>query len=343
MSLYPSGVTYLSTTTINTTTFSSPASVTAYLVILSPGTLNLYTYGYNLGPQASAIPVNITNTNTSVGTLAGNPTTIPVGSYFTTGMAYHPATAGTANLNLATPSGYFTPANSSVQIVVTVTAPAITVNNTIVGNGLFAQVGYGLAAAPPSNETLTVTSSDPTHFLLTTDTTKVGTASITLQLTAGSFNVPPFYVEGQNFNGPIAITAAISASAAGYSDGNATLNLYPTGLAFLNGGTLTTTVTSPPTTLTAYVILLSPGNLNFYTYGQAIGPQVGSIPVSITSTNTAVGTINGSPSAIGTGAYFTQAISFLPVASGTTNLILATPVAFFTPTNEPVQIVATVQ
>jgi len=346
LSLYPTGLTYLfSGSTLNTTTFSSPTTLTIYLVILNPGTLTVYTYGYTLGPQApGAVPVTVTSTNTSVGIVTGSPSSVGVGTYFTQAISFHPSTAGTTNLNLATPTGYSTPSNYPVQIVTTVSAPAINVGNVVVGNNLIISSGIGLGAAPPSNETMTITSSDPAHFLLTADPTKVGTASITLQLNAGSSSGPLFYIEGQNFSGPIAIAATLTASAAGYSDGTATVSLYPTGLTYLFTSTLSTTATSSPTTLTVYIAILSPGTLNLYTYGYNVGPQAsGGAPVSVTSSNTSVGTVVGSPSAIAAGTYFTQAISFVPVASGTTSLNLATPTGYSTPSNYPVQIVATVQ
>src|SRR5260370_11216696 len=115
---------------------------------------------------------------------------------------------------------------------------------------------------------LTLTSSDPTYFLVTVDPTKVGTAQVNLQLTGGSFSVPAFYIEGQNFSGVGAINATLTASAAGYSDGVTTVTLYPTGLAFVingtffNSGTLNTTTFSSPSPLTVYLVLLTPGTLN---------------------------------------------------------------------------------
>jgi hypothetical protein len=348
MTLYPTGLTYWpgNSGTINTTTFSGPTTLTIYLVLLSPGTLNAYTYGYPLGPQApGVVPVSITDTNAAVGSLTGNPATIGVGAYFTQAITFVPATAGTTNLNLATPSGYSTPSNVAVQSVATVTAPAISLSSPIIGNNLVEQESISLGAAPPSNELLTLTSSDPSHFLLSADPTKVGTSQIKLQLTGGSVSIPPFYVEGQNFSGAGAITATLTASAAGYSDGTTTLTLYPTGLSYWpgNSGTLNTTTTSSPTTLTVYLVVLSPGSLDAYTYGYPLGPQAGAVPVSVSSTNTSVGTVAGGPAAIGVGTYFTQALSFVPGATGTTNLNLAEPAGYFLPANVSEQIVATVQ
>jgi hypothetical protein len=180
---------------------------------------------------------------------------------------------------------------------------------------------------------------------LTTDPIKVGTSQIKLPLTAGSTSVPPFYVDGQNFSGAGAITATLTASAAGYSDGTVTLTLYPTGLSFWpgSGGTLNTTATSSPSVLTVYLVLLSPGTLNAYTYGYPLGPQAPAVSVSVSSTNTVVGTVTGSPAPIGSGTYFTQALSFAPATAGTTNLNLATPTGYSTPSNVAEQIVVTVQ
>jgi len=53
----------------------------------------------------------------------------------------------------------------------TVGGTSIMGNNTVVGYGI------RLGAAPPSNRSLTVTSGDPTHYLLSTNPTTVGSAS----------------------------------------------------------------------------------------------------------------------------------------------------------------------
>jgi len=93
---------------------------------------------------------------------------------------------------------------------------------------------------------VTLISSDPTHFLLTADPAQLGSSQIKLPLAAGSSNVPAFYIEGQNFSGAASITATLTASAAGYTDGTITLTLYPTGLTYWpgNNGALTTTISS---------------------------------------------------------------------------------------------------
>jgi trimeric autotransporter adhesin len=351
LGLYPTGLTYLNSGTLNTTTFSSPTPLTVYFVVLNPGTLTYYTAGYPVGPQApgSAVPVSVTSTNTNVGTITGSPASIAVGTYYTQAISFVPATAGTTNLNLAIPTGYFTPSNQPVQIAATVSAPVISLNvnfSNILGNNLLSNGNLSLGASPPSNETLTLTSSDPTHFLLSTSPTTVGSASITLQLTAGNPSVPAFYVEGQNFSGAAAITGTLTASAAGYSDGVATVSLYPTGLSYYpyGGNTLNTTTTSGPSALNVYLVTLTPGTLTWYgLFGYTLGPQAPAVSVSVTSSNTNVGTVTGSPASIPVGSYISSTLNFVPATAGTTNLNLDTASNYSTPSNLPIQIAVTVQ
>jgi len=95
----------------------------------------------------------VTSTNPNVGTLTGSPASIAVGTYYTQAIGFVPATAGTTNLNLATPAGYFTPANQPVQLVATVAAPAINIqvngSSLIVGNNLLSNGNLSLGGAPP--------------------------------------------------------------------------------------------------------------------------------------------------------------------------------------------------
>ena len=84
---------------------------------------------------------------------------------------------------------------------------------------------------PPTNQTVTITSSDPTHFLLSSSPTTVSTTSIVIPLPAGVANGSLFYVQGQNFSGTTPITNYLTASAANYlSEQSEAISLYPTAL-----------------------------------------------------------------------------------------------------------------
>ena len=335
-SLYPTGIGFTSSS-FSTTTFSSPSALSIYLLILNPGTLTTYTYDVSVGPQASPISFTVTSGTPTVGTISGSPATIPVNLYYNnSSITFTPLTAGATTLTLNTPAGYYTPtsgAYSAQQITATVTAPAISVSSPIVGNNTYEALGLSLAAAPPSNETMTVTSSDPTHFLLSTSTTAVGTASVTVTLTKNSTTVPTVYIQGQNYSGTGAFTATITASAAGYNNGTGTETLYPTGIGFTSSSFSTTTFSSP-STLSIYLLILNPGSLTTYTYGVPLGPQASPISFSVVSGTTSVGTISGSPATIPVGSYYNNtSIAFTPLTAGATNLTLNTPAGYYTPTS----------
>jgi hypothetical protein len=339
-SLYPSGL-YLGTGSFTTTTFSTPTNLTVYLATLSPGSLTLYSY-YPIGPQASPITFSIASGTTATGTITGSPASIPVQGYYNnTSVQFQPLTAGSSVLTLTEPAGYSTPSNEPLQATATVTAPAINVGSAIVGNNTYTGLSLSLGAAPPSNETMTITSSDPTHFLLSTSTTAVGSASVTVTLTAGNGSIPTVYIQGQNYSGATAITAIVTASAAGYTNGMATTSLYPSGL-YLGTGSFSTTTSSSPTNLTVYFATLSPGTLTLYSYFP-LGPQASPISFSIASGTTAAGTITGSPASITVQGYYNNtSVQFQPLAAGSSVLTLTEPAGYSTPSNESLQITATV-
>src|SRR5260370_20543544 len=82
--------------------------------------------------------------------------------------------------------------------------------NTIAGNNAIIPGGISLGAAPPStpaNPTLTLTSSDPTHFLISEEHTYELQAHLTLVCPLLLASDPAFYIEGRNFSGTTAITA----------------------------------------------------------------------------------------------------------------------------------------
>ena len=146
----------------------------------------------------------------------------------------------------------------------TVAQPAIAINSYTIGNNTYSQLGITINARTPTNETMTVTSSDPAHFLLSTSASVAGSASVNVQLTANDPYVPVVYIQGQNFSGSTAITATVTASAPLYNDGTATQALYPTGIGVPSYSAINTSSTSAPTQIRPQLMILSPGSLSYY-------------------------------------------------------------------------------
>jgi len=234
------------------------------------------------------------------------------------------------------------PSNQAQQVAVTVSAPVINFPNQSVGNNMVAAPSASLSAPPPSNETLTLTSNDQNHFLLSTSQSVVGSASITLQLTAGNASIPQFFIQGQNLGGPTSLTGTITASAPGYTNATITYTLLPTGL-YLNTSAITTTTTSANTSVIVEVAILNSASLTFSGFSGTLGPQAGPITISLGNSNAAVGTVGGSPGTIAIGATNTASqLSFKPLTAGTTTLTLTQPSGFNVVNGQPQQIAVTV-
>jgi len=271
------------------------------------------------------------------------------GSYQSSGVSFQPVTAGTSTLSLSTPTGFSTAPLADTQITATVTAPSITVNALTVGNGLETTGSVTLGANVPSNAlspTLTLTSTDPTHLLLSSSPTTVGSASLTLNLTPGSSAVPTFYVQGQGLAaGPGSVNVTLTAKSAGYIDGNGTITVLPSGVEFANAS-FTTTTSSSPTGLFALLGVMNANLTQFVAFtGQSLGPQAGaSISATVSSASSNVGTITNSGTLTWTvgGSYQSSAVSFQPVTAGTSTLSLSTPTGFSTAPLADTQITATV-
>lgn len=237
---------------------------------------------------------------------------------------------GTYVVQLITGDGVYRGLPSTVVINVLDT---IYLNDLGVGNESYAGQLVEIHSAPTPGEVVTITSSDPTHFLLAASPTQIGAATITLPLTG----LPPFVtVEGQNFSGTAPITATYTASAPGYTSVTAKLTLVPTGWYLYPPGPQTTTLFGSPLLLGPVFSTLDPATLAGpgppyyigYSPDIPLGPQAGPVSIPITSSNPAVGTLSGGV--------------FRPLALGTTVLTMTEPPGYSTPSNESLQTTVTV-
>jgi streptogramin lyase len=322
INLTPSGIEWVSGN-FTTTTFSPNSTLTLAAYQLNPTTLTAQA-SQNIR-TGSTVSITVTSSDTTIGTIVTSPVTINPDTNTTT-VLFHPVASGTANLLIATPTGFTTPNGAgSNSIAATVNAPNLSINvSTNLGQNL--QVdgqSVGLGAAPPSNETLTLTSNSP-NILIANTPAGPFSQSITLALSQGSFSVPGFSMEGLASTG----TAQLTASAAGYNSGTATITLTPSGIEWVSGSFNTTTFT-PNTTLTLASYQLNPTTL---TAQSSQNIRTGStVSVTVTSSAPTVGTILNSPITISADTN-SATVGFHPLTAGTSNLVIATPTGFTTPT-----------
>jgi hypothetical protein len=310
--------------TINTTSSSSNSNVYVFLGRLNPTTLN-YEASQVLRPGAGSVSVNLANSNPTVGNLLASTLFINT-NQSSASTAFDPVNGGTTTLSIGTVAGFSTPGNYK-QIDVTVTAPDITgLSNLTLGKDLQVSTSASLGASAPTGGTVLTITVDDTKARLSTAADVFGTSgTLSFTIPAGGSSTPTFYVQALAGSGSVQWTA----SATGYNSKTSTLTFYPSGFVVTGfGTTFSTTKTSSDTTLNIHPAALDPFTLNLH-QTQQLRPGLSNVPVSVTSSNTAVGTITLSP-VVFTGADMPnyRTTSFHPVDVGNTTLVVAGPAGF---------------
>ena len=273
------------------------------------------------------VPVAIASSNPAVGATTGP--AIFSGGDFTATTAFDPVSNGITTLTIEPPDEFSASGNFS-SIVATV-QPALQLGAAIVGRNLQAPAGgFMTAPAPLGGLLITLQSSDPAKLLLASSPTAPGQASITLSLPvgAGSF---AYYAQALTATG----AAQVTATAAGYTDGQATITFAPAGFV-LDASDFTVSPSAPNVPLTIRSVRLDPDFLTYLpdpscTMCQALRPGL-DLTVDVTSSNPAIGSIVGT--AQFTGGVGTVQVQFDPHAVGTTTVALGpAPETFATPSN----------
>jgi hypothetical protein len=296
------------------------------------------------GGLTVSVPLN--NGTPATASINGSPISLQGGSSSNAlgTLTFHPITAGTTVLSINQPSGFTAPATGG-QLTATVNAPAVSLIPNVVGYKLQVfSTGSLNTAAPAGGLLVTITSSDSTKALLTTNPAVAGSGSITVTVPASSTVLPAFYIQGLVPSGSVTLTA----SAPGYVNGSANVLLNPSGFLINSpngGGNFTTTTLSSVTSLTVSVWQLNSAGAAV-SQGQLAGGQSASVGVvsGTTSTGDVCVTLNpcvNGPLPFQAGDSSNSGLLFLPKQSGTTVLSVTQPAGFSTPSSGG-QITATV-
>jgi hypothetical protein len=324
----------LTTASFTTSTFSANTTLTVVAEVLGTGAQQGVRGGFS-----ASVPISSSNTN--VGTIVGS--LVFGGGDNAETVAFAPVNPGTATITLGTPTGFSTP-SSGQQITATVNAaPAITIPDATVGKDLQVLLTGSLAApAPAGNLQVTITSLDPSKFVLATAPTVPGVASITLTVGAGTSATPGFYVQALADSG----TALLQATAPQYATDTSNVIFRPSGFYISSPGNFTTSTFSSPTGISVLAAALNPTTL-VPLLSQSLRATL-SVDVPIASSSPSVGTIvtndaNHTPIDHVTfvGGDSSKTAAFDPSAGGVATISLTTPTGFSTPSSGE-QITATV-
>jgi hypothetical protein len=220
------GFTYFQTGPINAVLQAGPqqTGVGAALLLPNGSTQNFVT----LRPGIPAIDVGVVSSDPTI--VSVSPKQLVFSGSTTQGnVTYTPLKPGQATISLTVPSGYATvPSQSQLSIVVNTAALSFTTTVSQLGRDLQIPIGFG-AQAPQQNMTVTLTSSDSSLLVLSTDPTVPGTPSVTMPLS--SFGYPQVYAQGLAGSG----SATITLTSSGYQTATLPISLTPTGAVFGNG------------------------------------------------------------------------------------------------------------
>jgi hypothetical protein len=243
------------------------------------------------------------------------------------------STAGSSTITASEPAGFTMPTSGNV-LPFTVLNMSLTCQGgqpVTVGMNLETSVVCTLSGAAPDQLSLTVTSNNPGALLLSPDSTSPGAASISRSagISAGGSSTAPFYLYGLANSGTATYTATVSDTGSGGSftlSATGTVNLSNSSfiLIGLSGpGDFTVPAGSAPLTIGVESASVD-GSGNFTVQNVAGGL---SETVSVTSTNTSVGTITGSPVVI-TGGNNNAGVTFNVGNTGMTTLTASQPSGF---------------
>ncbi len=341
VTLAPSGIVVagpagVGVSTLSTTPGAPATTLTVYSALLTQGLAFV-------APQAiaggSPVSVNVTSSNTNIGTIAPSPVSIAGGSSSST-TQFQPANGGTTTLSVNTPSGFSTPSNNT-SLSATVGAPAITVtDNATIGQNLEVKGTVSLGQiAPAGGYSVTLKANNvidpnlpnggPRRLLISPTATDAGLDMITITIPAGSSSAD-YYLQALDGVGTISYTV----SSPGFSTVKANVNLVPSGLVI--AGPLGLGIPFPvsvslgaggTTPLTIYTARLDPYSNKFVEPQMLAGGL--SVTTTLNSTNSSIGSVT-TPITINGGSDRTVSL-FTPQGVGTTNVTIFRTVIFQNP------------
>jgi hypothetical protein len=288
--------------------------------------------------------VTVSDSNPAAGTV--NPTTLTItGGSSSNTTTFTKGSGGSTTLSVNTPAGFSTPATilgsapAPTGVIATVLQPGLSLSckTVTIGQNLEASCTVTISATP-SAVSVTLTSNNPSLVLLSTTATSAGSASISVTIPANVTSAT-YYAQALMGSG----TATHTATSPGFTTATATTTLAPSGVVisgpFGFGQNFPAPVSGGPVPVTVYMAVL---NTNAATCPlssgapcflgiQALRGGAPSVPVTLNSSSTGVGTI-ASPVTILAGSDHVVS-QFTPVSPGSTTVSVITPAGFTTSTN----------
>jgi hypothetical protein len=329
VTLAPSGFVLYGPNGVGVQSFVVPQGTTNFELTVSPARLTSALAFAAIQPIRGGLTVMVPvdSSPTTVGTVAPSQVSFGGGTSIAN-LFFNAIASGAAAVTAGIPAGFMQPASNANRMNATVTPSGLVANSLSIGKDLEVPTNIRLnSPAGSSGAVVTVTSSDATKVRFSTSPTTAGTGSLTLNVEAGRNSTAIFYVQALANTGAV----AYSATASGFGSANATVNLFPSGFVlqgpFGVGSNFITTTGAANSDLTVIGGRLD-ASLNFVEPQQIRGGL--NAAVSVTSSNTAAGTITIPTVSIPAGATSGET-QFDPIGQGLSTLRAVAPAGFSTP------------
>jgi len=200
---------------VSLTASFNPSSATVVENTTVSATINL-----SAPAPSSGLILSLTSSDTGVVSVPAT-VTVPPGQ-LSVPVSYSAVAPGSAQI-IASAIGI---SDATLAVTVTTAPPLNFAGDLLIGYNLQTTSGGTIGApAPAGNLLITLTSADPTRVLLSTSATDAGSASIQVQVNAGSVGIPSFFVQALSDSGSTLVTG----TAPGYADGSFSVTLNPAG------------------------------------------------------------------------------------------------------------------
>ena len=316
-----------------TTTQSPRTTIAPAIFTLAPNGQALGT-NLSLRPGMDPLQVNVTSSNTSVGTILNSPVTLSTVSYSQPSVSFVPSGIGQTDLTVSQPPGFVAiPGSSTLSFHVT--APGFVPGNVVLGKDLFAQSTVSLppnVTAPLTNVAVTLTSPDPSQLLLSADAGSPPAPTITQTLIAGHNSLGPFYIHALGNSGIL----PISIQAAGYVDGMINVALADTTFVFnafnIYSNGVQAIIQNGPQSLTVNPAVVFPKGLpqGYGAYPGTIRPGAPPITVDVTSSDPSTVSVANVPLVFSAGMT-SASFTYQPLQPGQASLALSVPPGYAAP------------
>ncbi|HXJ41316.1 MAG TPA: hypothetical protein VNH18_18690, partial [Bryobacteraceae bacterium] len=295
--------------TVATPALSLSVSNRAIVGVALEGSISFNGHVLRPGVQLS---INLHSSDTTVATVA-SPVVVTPGSNRGV-VQITPVAPGTAAISVDLPDGY-SGNGQTLSIPLTVTLPPLQFSsfNQILNIGNNLQLPQNLLLMEQKPLDLTITSSDPSKVLISTDPKALGKGSVSATLPY--YTQFPYYVQALADSGTVTLTF----TAPGREPMLATVKLAPA-VIFFNSGQLNTNKTTPA----AFQLFMSTQS-SLYP-AQTLRGGLAPLNVTVSSSQPSVGTVK-SPVAFNPGDIAASG-TFIPAGSGATVLTIDLPPGF---------------